>query len=139
MDSDNQPFRHNFEVLLSMFKKLADKMSKGEIEGTNPEFAKQFKMMLSQYEMMKHMMPHDIPEQFREPFRHMMENMIYHLQEEIGEDIFMGENEETTEKKSENEITVEDIETMLGRPDLEPAEMDKLLDELTELKSKRDE
>ncbi len=134
MDSNDKSFRENFETLLALFKKLADKMSEGEIQGMNPEFASQFKTMLNQYEMMKHMMPHNIPEQFREPFRQMMENMIHQLKVEVGEDLIAQQVKEET--VNERERTIEEIEEMLRRPALEPAEMDKLLDRLTELKSK---
>jgi len=132
MDADDQSFRDNFETLLALFKKLADKMSEGGIPGTNPQFASQFKLMLSQYEMMKQMMPHDIPEQFRQPFRQMMENMIHQLKEEVGEDKVL-----TPEKKDETDRTIGEIEKMLSRPGLDPGEMDKLLDRLTELKTKK--
>ena len=144
MNSDNQSFRGNFETLLALFKKLANKMSEGEIQGMDPQFANQFKSMLGQYEMMKHMMPHDIPEQFREPFRQMMESMIHKLNEEVGDDIILSpENNiilspENKEEKAGKDKTIEDIEEMLGDPDLDPVEMDKLLDEFAELKSKRD-
>jgi hypothetical protein len=135
MDSNDKSFRQNFEILLALFKKLADKMSEGKIQGMNPEFASQFKMMLGQYEMMKHMMPHNIPEQFREPFRQMMENMIHQLKEEVGDDIILTpETTEGKQEKLEKERTIEDIEELLSRPNLRPAEMDKLLDKLTELK-----
>ncbi len=131
MDSNDKSFRENFETLLALFKRLADKMSEGEIQGMNPEFASQFKTMLNQYEMMKHMMPHNIPEQFREPFRQMMENMIHQLKVEVGEDLIV------EQVVNEREKTIEEIEEMLRRPALEPAEMDKLLDRLTELKSNK--
>lgn len=132
MDSNDQSFRENFETLLALFKKLADKMSEGDIPGMNPQFAGQFKLMLSQYEMMKHMMPDDIPEKFREPFRQMMENMIHHLKEEVGEDIIIPPG-----KREEKERTIEEIEEMLSRPGLDPGEMDKLLDKLTDIKLKK--
>ncbi len=132
MDSNDQSFRENFETLLVLFKKLADKMSEGDIPGMNPQFAGQFKLMLSQYEMMKHMMPDDIPEKLREPFRQMMENMIHHLKEEVGEDIF-----NTPGKRAEKERTIEEIEVMLSRPGLDPGEIDKLLDRLTDIKLKK--
>ncbi len=132
MDSNDQSFRENFETLLALFKKLADKMSEGDIPGMDPQFAGQFKLMLSQYEMMKHMMPDDIPEKFREPFRQMMENMIHHLKEEVSEDII-----NLPGKSEEKERTIEEIEQMLGRPGLETGEMDKLLDKLTDLKLKK--
>ncbi len=135
MDSNDHSFKDNFEKLLALFRKLADKISEGEISGMDPQFASQFKMMLSQYEMMKNMMPQDIPVQFREPFRQMMENMIHQLQEEVGEEILPVS--EKKEKKEENERTIEDIEDMLRRPGLEPGEIDKLLDKLAELKSKK--
>lgn len=137
MDSNEQSFRQNFEKLLDLFKKLADRMSEGEMQGMNPEFANQFKMMISQYEMMKHMMPHDIPEQFREPFRQMMENMIHQLKEEVGDDkLFATETQEIMKEEEGKEQTVKDIEEMLSRPGLDPAEMDKLLDKLAEIKEK---
>lgn len=132
MDSNDQSFRENFETLLALFKKLADKMSEGDIPGMNPQFAGQFKLMLSQYEMMKHMMPDDIPEKFREPFRQMMENMIHQLKEEVGEDIVIPPG-----KREEKERTIEEIEEMLSRPGLDPGEMDKLLDRLTDIKLKK--
>ena len=132
MDSNDQSFRENFETLLALFKKLADKMSEGDIPGMNPQFAGQFKLMLSQYEMMKHMMPDDIPEKFREPFRQMMENMIHQLKEEVGEDIIIPPG-----KREEKERTIEEIEEMLSRPGLDPGEMDKLLDRLTDIKLKK--
>ena len=132
MDSNDQSFRENFETLLALFKKLADKMSEGDIPGMNPQFAGQFKVMLSQYEMMKHMMPDDIPEKFREPFRQMMENMIHQLKEEVGEDIIIPPG-----KREEKERTIEEIEEMLSRPGLDPGEMDKLLDRLTDIKLKK--
>ena len=132
MDSNDQSFRENFETLLALFKKLADKMSEGDIPGMNPQFAGQFKVMLSQYEMMKHMMPDDIPEKFREPFRQMMENMIHQLKEEVGEDIIIPPG-----KREEKERTIEEIEEMLSRPGLNPGEMDKLLDRLTDIKLKK--
>ncbi|MFO7922503.1 MAG: hypothetical protein R6U58_02280 [Bacteroidales bacterium] len=132
MNSNDNSFRHDFETLMALFKKLADKMSEGEIPGMNPQFTNQFKMMLSQYEMMKHMMPDDIPEQFREPFRQMMENMIYQLKEEVGEDMVIA-----SEKQEDKDRTIEEIEQMLSRPGLEPGEMDKLLDKLADLKSKK--
>ena len=132
MDSDNQSFRQNFETLLALFRKLADKMSEGEIPGMNPQFAGQFKMMLSQYEMMKNMMPHNIPEQFREPFRQMMENMINQLRDELGDDILLA-----SEKKEEKGLTLDEIEALLKQPGLDPGETDKLLDKLTELKAKK--
>lgn len=107
------------------------------MQGMNPEFANQFKMMLSQYEMMKHMMPHDIPEQFREPFRQMMENMIHQLKEEVGDDeLFAEETQGIIKEEGKKEQTVKEIEEMLSRPGLDPAEMDKLLDKLAEIKEK---
>jgi hypothetical protein len=135
MDSNDKSFRENFETLLALFKKLADKMSEGEIQGMNPEFASQFKTMLNQYEMMKHMMPHNIPEQFREPFRQMMENMIHQLKEEVGDDLI--DEHARGEHTNEREKSIEEIEEMLCRPALEPAEIDRLLDKLTELKAKK--
>jgi hypothetical protein len=132
MDSNDNSFRQNFETLLALFKKLADKMAEGDVPGTNPAFANQFKMMLSQYEMMKHMMPQDIPDQFREPFRLMMENMIQQLKEEVGDDI-IPEKENREEMKS----GIDEIEKMLRSPGIDPAEVDKLLDRLTELKTKK--
>lgn len=131
MDPNDQSFRQNFETLLALFKKLADKMSEGDETVMNPEFANQFKIMLSQYEMIKHMMPHDIPERFREPFRQMIENMIHQLKSELGDDLII-----TPGKKEERERTVEEIEEMLKRPGLNTGDMDKLLDKLTELKLK---
>ena len=142
MDYNDQSFRENFETLLALFKKLADKMAEGEIQGMNPEFADQFKVMLNQYEMMKHMMPHNIPEQFREPFKQMMENMIHQLREEVGDDMVASRkneegDQEIEEVDREKEQTIEEIEQMLSRPALEPADMDKLLDRLTELKKEK--
>lgn len=132
MDSNDQSFRENFETLLALFKKLADKMSEGDVPGMNPQFAGQFKLMLSQYEMMKHMMPDDIPEKFREPFRQMMENMIHQLKEEVGEDLIISPG-----KREEKERTIGEIEDLLSRPGLDPGEMDKLLDRFTEIKLKK--
>jgi L-lactate utilization protein LutC len=132
MDSNEKSFRHNFETLLALFKKLAEKMSEGEIPGANPQFANQFKIMLSQYETMKHISPEDIPEQLREPFRQMMENMIKQLKDEIGEDIIQPHQEEGVRER-----TVTEIEKMLSQPGLDPGEIDKLLDKLTDLKSRK--
>jgi hypothetical protein len=135
MDSNDKSFRQNFEILLALFKKLADKMAEGEIQGMNPEFSLQFKMMLGQYEMMKHMMPHNIPEQFREPFRQMMENMIHQLKEEVGEDFML--TPEKKEIKLEEEQTIGELEELLRQPGLDQVEMDRLLDKLVEIKSKK--
>jgi hypothetical protein len=129
MDQKDQSFSQNFETLMALFKKLADKMSKGEIPGSDPAMSNQFKMMLSQYEMMKHLMPNDIPEQFREPFRQMMETMIIQLKDEVG-----GDDTLAPEKKEETERSIDQIEEMLRKPGLKPAEIDKLLDKLTLLK-----
>jgi hypothetical protein len=129
MDQKDQSFSQNFETLMELFKKLAYKMSKGEIPGSDPALSNQFKMMLGQYEMMKHLMPNDIPEQFREPFRQMMETMIIQLKDEVGDDASL-----TPEKKEETERSIDQIEEMLRKPGLKPAEVDKLLDKLTLLK-----
>ncbi len=146
MERKDDSFRQNFETLLALFRKLADKMSEGEIQGVNPQFAGQFRMMLNQYEMMKNMMPDDIPEHLREPFRQMMENMIHQLKDEIGEDIFLtspgkGESSEpdlpSTGEGSEKDSTIMEIEDSLRKPGLDPGEMDKLLDRLAELKSQK--
>ncbi len=146
MDRKDDSFRQNFETLLELFRKLADKMSEGEIQGVDPQFAGQFKMMLSQYEMMKNMMPDDIPEHLREPFRQMMENMIHQLKDEIGEDILLTSAKKDERKEpgkrsggeiSEKERTIEEIEDSLRQPGLDPAEMDKLLDRLAELKTQK--
>jgi ClpP class serine protease len=133
MDTNDQSFRQNFETLMALFKKLADKMAEGDLPGANPAFSNQFKMMLSQYEMMKHLMPNDIPEQFREPFRQMMETMIHQLKEEVGEDKPLTL---TQEKKVEEERSIDEIEEMLRQPGLDPGEIDKLLDKLTVLSRK---
>ncbi len=130
MESNKKSFKQNFETLLALFKKLAEKMSEGEISGANPQFANQFKIMVSQYETMKNISPEDIPEQLREPFRQMMENMINQLKDEIGEDII-----QSPEKQEDKERTITEIENMLSRPGLDSGEMDKLLDKLTDLKS----
>ncbi len=133
---------------MALFRKLSDKMSEGEIQGINPQFAGQFKMMLNQYEMMKNMMPDDIPEHLREPFRQMMENMIHQLKDEIGDDILSapgkkedgGEPENTSAgvtSEPEKDKTIGEIEDSLRQPGLDPAEMDKLLDRLAELKSQK--
>lgn len=135
MDSNDKSFRQNFEILLALFKKLADKMAEGEIKGMNPEFSLQFKMMLGQYEMMKHMMPHNIPKQFREPFRQMMENMIHQLKEEVGDDFIL--KPQKKEIKIEEEQTIGELEELLRQPGLDQFEMDRLLDELVEIKSKK--
>ncbi len=148
MDRRDDSFRQNFETLLALFRKLADKMSEGEIQGINPQFAGQFKMMLSQYEMMKNMMPDDIPEYLREPFRQMMENMVHQLKDEIVDDILLtsGKKEEGREldtpsavetSESEKEKSIGEIEDSLRQPGLDPAEMDKLLDRLADLKSQK--
>ena len=148
MDRRDDSFRQNFETLMALFRKLADKMSEGEIQGINPQFAGQFKMMLNQYEMMKSMMPDDIPEHLREPFRQMMENMIHQLKDEIGDDILLTPRKKDegsepgtpsageTSDEAENKKTIGEIEDSLRKPGLDPAEMDKLLDRLAELKSK---
>ncbi|TVR74633.1 MAG: hypothetical protein EA408_02710 [Marinilabiliales bacterium] len=146
MERKDDSFRQNFETLLALFKKLADKMSEGEIEGVNPQFAGQFRMMLNQYEMMKNMMPDDIPEHLREPFRQMMEKMIHQLKDEIGEDIILtsprkGVSRETempsSGEGSDEDTTISEIEDNLRKPGLDPAEIDKLLDRLAELKSQK--
>ncbi len=146
MDNSENSFRQNFETLLALFRKLADKMSEGEIQGVNPQFAGQFRMMLNQYEMMKNMMPDDIPEHLREPFRQMMENMIHQLKDEIGEDIFLTSPGKVKSSEpdlpssgegSEKDATIKEIEDSLRRPGLDPGEMDKLLDRLAELKSQK--
>lgn len=146
MDPNDQSFRDNFETLLALFKKLADKMSEENLAGTNPQFAGQFKLMLNQYEMMKHMMPDDIPEKFREPFRQMMENMITQLRSEVGEDL-PGEPGKTEEAKrpatkkvgdtNPADTNEKEILEKLSRPGLDPGEMDKLLDRLADIKSKK--
>lgn len=146
MDSNDQSFRDNFETLLALFKKLADKMSEGDLSGTNPQFAGQFKLMLNQYEMMKHMMPDDIPEKFREPFRQMMENMIIQLKNEVGEDLTgepgkMEDTKQPAAKKAGDtnpaDTTEKEILEKLSRPGLDPGEMDNLLDRLADIKSKK--
>ncbi len=148
MEQRDDSFRQNFETLMALFRKLSDKLSEGEIQGVNPQFAGQFKMMLNQYEMMKNMMPDDIPEHLREPFRQMMENMIHQLKDEIGDDILLtpGKKEEGSEpdkpsagvtSEQEKDKTIGEIEDSLRQPGLDPGEMDKLLDRLAELKSQK--
>jgi molecular chaperone DnaK (HSP70) len=129
MDQKDKSFSQDFETLMALFRKLADKMSNDETAGSNPALSTQFKLMLSQYEMLKHLMPNDIPEQFREPFRKMMETMIVQLKNEVGNDESL-----TPEKKEESERSIDQIEEMLRKPGLKPEEIDKLLDRLTLLK-----
>ncbi len=137
MNSNDRTFRENFDTMLALFKKLADKMSEGEIQGMSSEFANQFKLMLSQYEMMKHIMPNNIPEQFREPFQKMMENMIHQLKEEVGDETIVATTGNEAGKDENPAGELEEIEKMLSRQDLDPDEMDKLLDKLGEIKSKK--
>ena len=137
MKSNDKSFRESFDTMLALFKKLADKMSEGELQGMNPEFAKQFKLMLSQYEMMKHMMPNNIPEQFREPFQKMMENMIHQLKKEVGDEPqkVISAQKEAGQKEEQK---IEEIEEMLKKPGLDPGEMDELLDKLAEIRQKKE-
>ncbi len=128
----NEQFREDLQTLIELFKKYADKVSQGEIEGMDPELARQFRTMLGNYDMMKNMIPQHVPEQFREPFSQMIKSLINQLREEIGyADSLSHENEVTSADKPE---TIEEIEEILKKPGLSSEEIDQLLDRMTMIK-----
>ena len=130
----NEQFRKDLQTLVELFKKYADKVSDGEIDGMDPELAKQFKMMLGNYDMVKNMMPQQVPEQFREPFQQMIKSLIHQLKEEVG-DVDVSENE-ISEEKTGNAQSIEDIQEILKKPGLSNEEIDELLDRMSSLKNK---
>ncbi len=130
----NEQFRKDLQTLVELFKKYADKVSDGEIDGMDPELAKQFKMMLGNYDMVKNMMPQQVPEQFREPFQQMIKSLIHQLKEEVG-DVDVSENE-ISEEKTGNTQSIEEIQEILKKPGLSNEEIDELLDRMSSLKNK---
>lgn len=130
----NEHFREELQTLIELFKKYADKVAQGEIDGMDPELARQFKSMLGNYDMMKNVIPHQIPEQFREPFRQMIKSLIDQLREEVRDAESIGYTDEITGTDSSQ--TVDEIEDMLKKPGLSNEEVDKLLDRISSIKKR---
>jgi len=133
----NEQFREDLQTLIELFKKYADKVSQGEIDGMDPELARQFKTMLGNYDMMKNVIPQQLPEQFREPFRQMIRSLINQLRAEVGDSVSF--SPPVIESGEDNIQTVEEIEEILRSPGLSNEEIDQLLDRMSMIKRNKDE
>lgn len=137
MSNEERSFNENLDLLIKLLRKIKDKSQFKNIPGLPPMFFVNFEYFISNYEQMKDQISDQLLQQFGEPIKQIVADMIDHLQSELGEEILL---EEETEAEppiiTGHKKTIEEIDEMLKKPGLSDEEIDKLLDERKNLKSK---
>ena len=144
---DMEKFKRDLDELFRLFNKLMEKQKDEmmELPGFSKAMLEQFKFFFSNYETMKDQIALQLQGQFGEPVQEMVEGLIKQLREELGEEEWMIEAEETTEEAveippiPEKAITDVDeeiakIDKLLQNPNLSPEQIDELLDRRSKLK-----
>jgi hypothetical protein len=147
---DMEQFKQDLDELFRLFNKLMEKQETGmeEIPGINKMMLQQFKFFFNNYEQMKDQIAYQLQGQFGESVQDMVKTLIQQLREELGEDDFMLEEEDTAASKEIDTIISEDkpvgaldpqkeiakIDELLKNKNLTPEQIDQLLDRRSNLK-----
>ena len=146
---DMEQFKQDLDELFRLFNKLMEKQENGmeEIPGINKMMLQQFKFFFNNYEKMKDQIAYQLQGQFGEPVREMVKSLIKQLREELGEDVFLIDDEMESLPEENNPIILEEpksvidpqkeidrIDKLLKNNNLTPEQIDQLLDRRSNLK-----
>jgi len=124
--NEENAFIKDLDKLIELFKKLREKTIDENIPGFDKGFFQSFDLIVNNYQLIKNQISEDYIRQIGEPLKNMIKGMIKQLQDELGEEI----NEKPEVAKS-----VGAIDALLKNPNLTSGDVDKLLDERSQLKN----
>lgn len=132
---EDEKFKKDLDELFRLFKKLVQTESLDNVPGVDGMMLKQFQFFFSNYESMKDQIGHQLTGQFGEPVKQMVSDLVKQLKEQLGEDGFTVEedNTEEPELKLEEGLTTAHIDEMLKNPDLTEEQINELLDKRAQL------
>lgn len=154
----DRSFKENLDLLIRLFKKLKDKSSIEDIKGIDKNFYFNFEYLLNNYEMMKDQISEELLDKFGEPVKDMIAGLVEQLKDELGEEEWLKmeseESDELDEIEEEPVISIENVEKpvsfdeinesirkideKLKKGGLSEEEVNKLLDQRTRLKQRKE-
>lgn len=130
--AEERSFKENLDLLIKLFKKLREKTPMDEIPGIDKSMYQNFDMFLQNYESMKDQISEELLQNFGEPMKKMIADLVTQLKNELGEDY----EEETNQELKEMKRDIAQIDELLQNPGLSEEEVNKLLDERSDMKKK---
>lgn len=140
MSANNQSFSEDLDRLISLFKRIKDKMNRQQYQGIDKTFVQNIDIMISNYETIKGNISPEMLNSMGEPIHKMMTLLIEQINAEygniLGEELNQVQTQAPQKSISEN-VEIEHIDAMLKRGGIRPEEIDKLLDLRAELMLKQ--
>lgn len=133
MSTDEKSFHENLDLLIRLFRKLKEKTSIDELSGIDKTFYQNFEYLLNNYENMKDQISKELLDKFGEPVKDMIAGLVNQLKNELGDEFDKEEPEVQPEKKTEKIRSIEEIDKLLESQTLPENEVNKLLDERSQL------
>ncbi len=133
MATDEKSFHENLDLLIRLFRKLKEKTSIDELSGIDKTFYQNFEYLLNNYENMKDQISKELLDKFGEPVKDMIAGLVNQLKNELGEEFDKEKPEVQPEKKTETVRSIEEIDKLLKSQILPESEVNKLLDERSQL------
>ncbi|MBT3174494.1 MAG: hypothetical protein HN336_06570 [Lentimicrobiaceae bacterium] len=130
---EDEKFNKDLDELFRLFKKLVETQSLDDVPGVDGMMLKQFQFFFSNYENMKDQIGDQLKGQFGEPVKQMVSDLVKQLREQLGDDEFTVIEEEPVIEIDTKELSMEDIDLMLGNPDLTEDQINDLLDKRANL------
>lgn len=143
---DDQSFHDNLDQLIKLLRKMKEKSADYDFPGVPKMFFTNFDFVINNYEMMKNQISDQLLNQFGEPIKQMVADMVEQLKEELGDDLDLELDEpeedhqiEVSPGPDENESldeALQRIDKRLKTPGLSDEEIDKLLDERSNIRDR---
>ena len=130
---EDEKFNKDLDELFRLFKKLVETQSLDDVPGVDGMMLKQFQFFFSNYENMKDQIGDQLKGQFGEPVKQMVSDLVKQLREQLGDDEVTVIEEEPVIEIDTKELSMEDIDLMLGNPDLTEDQINDLLDKRANL------
>ncbi len=130
---EDEKFNKDLDELFRLFKKLVETQSLDDVPGVDGMMLKQFQFFFSNYENTKDQIGDQLKGQFGEPVKQMVSDLVKQLREQLGDDEFTVIEEEPVIEIDTKELSMEDIDLMLGNPDLTEDQINDLLDKRANL------
>ncbi|MCK9401298.1 MAG: hypothetical protein M0Q51_15070 [Bacteroidales bacterium] len=137
MATNDRSFSENLDLLIKLLRKLKDKSQFEGIPGVPKMFIMNFDFFLQNYDKMKDQISEQLLQQFGEPIKQMVADMVEQLKGEL-EDNLIPDMEIPSETPviTGHKRTLSEIDNLLKNPSLSQEEIDKLLDERHQIRSK---
>ncbi len=134
---EDENFKKDLDELFHLFKKVVENRDLNEVPGMDKFMLQQFRFFFSNYDQMKDQIAGQLQGQFGDSIKEMVHSLVLQLREEVGEDEFLQQKEDTKPIVSinEGETDIAKIDELLENPDLTEEQINELLDRRANLSS----